>query len=417
MPSPKKKDAKSERGQQKALEREKQKIVEDKTFGLKNKNKSKAVQKFIKSVQQQAKGPQKGGEAHEIAKKKEEQQMKKAQMQQQMLLQALFKGTENVKKMAAESNVGTYDPKESKMEQKIDLYVDQREQNGSGFGEGVDLETAIVCKFFLEAVERKQYGWFWVCPNGGDACKYRHCLPQGYVLKGEDEVDVVEEEEEPIEEVVERQLLLLATESSFPKLHIAVCVQRQELPPGGTPVTAETFAAWKAKKEAERLAALEQQQRELRKAAKGGAAAAAGAAASSLSGKDLFSFDPSLFVDVDGAADECDYEEDADWAEEVRKNQEAVDEANAAAQAAALSGSGEEERAEGEESYAAEEQTKVEDAKTDKSKRKQQIDADPIKKELFLDDIAPFFVIPAADCSTVSFFDSSLQDELDALDD
>ncbi|KAL8451792.1 hypothetical protein Emag_002615 [Eimeria magna] len=411
MPSPKKKDAKSERGQQKALEREKQKIIEDKTFGLKNKNKSKAVQKFIKSVQQQAKGPQKGGEAHEIAKKKEEQQMKKAQMQQQMLLQALFKGflrlsgTENVKKMAAESNVGTYDPKESKMEQKIDLYIDQREQNGSGFAEGVDLETAIVCKFFLEAVERKQYGWFWVCPNGGDACKYRHCLPQGvhvdlhkrslfaqgcivraaraagratgYVLKGEDEVDVVEEEEEPIEEVVERQ--------------------RQELPPGGTPVTAETFAAWKAKKETERLAALEKQQRELRKAVKGGAAGAAGAAASALSGKDLFSFDPSLFVDVDGAADECDYEEDADWAEEVRKNQEAVDEANAAAHAAALRDSEAAERAEGEESDRAEEQTKAEDTATDKSKSKQQSDTSPIKKELFLDDIAP--------------------DELDALDD
>ncbi|KAL8431304.1 hypothetical protein ACSSS7_005389 [Eimeria intestinalis] len=412
MPSPKKKDTKSERGQQKALEREKQKIIEDKTFGLKNKNKSKAVQKFIKSVQQQAKGPQKGGEAHEIAKKKEEQQMKKAQMQQQMLLQALFKGTENVKKMAAESNVGTYDPKESKMEQKIDLYVDQREQNGSGFAEGADLETAIVCKFFLEAVERKQYGWFWVCPNGGDACKYRHCLPQGtepsrfagftlrltggavlieacimeaalgtaratgYVLKGEDEMDVVEEEEEPIEEVVERQ--------------------RQELPPGGTPVTAETFAAWKAKKEAERFAALEKQQRELRKAARGGTTGAPGGAASSLSGKDLFSFDPSLFVDVDGAADECDYEEDGDWAEEVRKIQEAVDEAHATAQAAAHQDN-EEARAECEESDAAEEQTKADDTKTDKSKNKQQSDANPIKKELFLDDIAP--------------------DELDALDD
>ncbi|GLJ45729.1 hypothetical protein SUGI_0962340 [Cryptomeria japonica] len=25
----------------------------------------------------------------------------------------------------------------------------------------------IVCKYFLEAVEKKQYGWFWVYPNGG----------------------------------------------------------------------------------------------------------------------------------------------------------------------------------------------------------------------------------------------------------
>lgn len=32
--------------------------------------------------------------------------------------------------------------------------------------------TQIICKFFLDAVEKKQYGWFWKCPNGGD-CKYR----------------------------------------------------------------------------------------------------------------------------------------------------------------------------------------------------------------------------------------------------
>lgn len=28
----------------------------------------------------------------------------------------------------------------------------------------------IVCKFFIEVVERKQYGWFWVCLNGGKEC-------------------------------------------------------------------------------------------------------------------------------------------------------------------------------------------------------------------------------------------------------
>lgn len=32
--------------------------------------------------------------------------------------------------------------------------------------------TNIICKYFLEAVEKRQYGWFWKCPNGGD-CKYR----------------------------------------------------------------------------------------------------------------------------------------------------------------------------------------------------------------------------------------------------
>jgi hypothetical protein len=44
--------------------------------------------------------------------------------------------------------------------------------------------TDIVCKFFIDAVEKRQYGWFWNCPNGKD-CKYRHALPPGYVLKSQ----------------------------------------------------------------------------------------------------------------------------------------------------------------------------------------------------------------------------------------
>lgn len=37
----------------KTLEKEKKKVVEDKTFGLKNKNKSKAVQNYVKQVTNQ----------------------------------------------------------------------------------------------------------------------------------------------------------------------------------------------------------------------------------------------------------------------------------------------------------------------------------------------------------------------------
>ena len=72
--------------------------------------------------------------------------------------------------------------------------------------------TDIICKFFLDAVEKKTYGWwglllpghllqvdetcllihpgmfsicrFWQCPNGKE-CKYRHALPPGYVLKSQ----------------------------------------------------------------------------------------------------------------------------------------------------------------------------------------------------------------------------------------
>jgi len=40
----------------KTEDKKKQKVVEDKTFGLKNKNKSKTVQKFIAGVKSQVDG-------------------------------------------------------------------------------------------------------------------------------------------------------------------------------------------------------------------------------------------------------------------------------------------------------------------------------------------------------------------------
>lgn len=66
--------------------------------------------------------------------------------------------------------------------------------------------TAIICKFFLDAVEKRQYGWFWKCPNGAD-CKYRHALPPGYVLKSQMK-ELLEEEAKnakDITEVIEEQ--------------------------------------------------------------------------------------------------------------------------------------------------------------------------------------------------------------------
>ena len=42
----------------KTVEKQKQKVVEDKTFGLKNKNKSTKVQKYVQQVQKQTMNPQ-----------------------------------------------------------------------------------------------------------------------------------------------------------------------------------------------------------------------------------------------------------------------------------------------------------------------------------------------------------------------
>jgi hypothetical protein len=63
-----------------------------------------------------------------------------------------------------------------------------------------------VCKYFLEAVDKGLYGWFWVCPNGGDKCLYRHCLPPGFVLKKDRKAMDEQKEEISIEELIETEV-------------------------------------------------------------------------------------------------------------------------------------------------------------------------------------------------------------------
>mmetsp|Transcript_41278 Transcript_41278/g.78898 ORF Transcript_41278/g.78898 Transcript_41278/m.78898 type:complete len:449 (-) Transcript_41278:291-1637(-) len=60
-------------------------------------------------------------------------------------------------------------------------------QNKHGSETNQNNPTTIVCKYFLEAVEKKLYGWFWSCPDADSqgGCKYRHKLPEGYVMKSE----------------------------------------------------------------------------------------------------------------------------------------------------------------------------------------------------------------------------------------
>ncbi|KAJ1609379.1 hypothetical protein OIY81_1384 [Cryptosporidium canis] len=281
---PPKNQSKQERGQQRALEKQKQKIIEDKTFGLKNKNKSKSVQKYIKSVTSQINNS-KGGQVNQELKAAQAKEEKKKQAQQQALLAALFKGTENIKKVSAE-DARKVDPSTIKAEQKIDLYIDQRDQKQNSGSKKTPLalepttfSTDIICKHFLSAVEKKQYGWFWVCPEGGDSCKYRHCLPVGYVIKEQEVDDTLgdDDEEETLEERIERE--------------------RLELPGPGTPVTFESFMEWKKKKEKE------EEDKAKADAAKHG---------KQMSGRDLFVYDPSLFVDDEDAAEGDTYEIDED---------------------------------------------------------------------------------------------------------
>lgn len=85
---------------------------------------------------------------------------------------------------------------EEKLEEKRNIYETQEDLEacieGKHGSEKTQNATAIVCKFFLDAIETHTYGWFWGCPNG-ETCQYRHKLPEGYVLKSDLRAMMMEE--------------------------------------------------------------------------------------------------------------------------------------------------------------------------------------------------------------------------------
>ena len=130
-----------------------------------------------------------------------------------------------------------------------------------------------VCKYFLDAVEKKQYGWFWACPNGGKNCHYRHALPPGYVLKSQMKALLEEESEKiSIEEEIENQVFFFFFSYNKPchsnsqycirlSNKVLNTVQRAKVATT-TPMTPELFFEWKKKKIEERDANIAAQQAE-----------------------------------------------------------------------------------------------------------------------------------------------------------
>jgi hypothetical protein len=178
---------------------------------------------------------------------------------------------------------------------KLDIYQDRRDTKKEDTSENWDqatLENAvkqkqkkgqaqcdIICKYFIEAVQDRRYGWFWECPNG-ETCHYKHALPPGFVLepkkRGGQEED--EEEETPLEEILE--------------------AERAALGGQGTPVTLERFQEWKKTRTARQKqvddAAKAKREREV-----------AAGKAQNLTGRELLKFRPELFNDTEdpGTAD------------------------------------------------------------------------------------------------------------------
>jgi len=187
---------------------------------------------------------------------------------------------------------------------KRNMYVDPRETDTMDKWDQDKLElvvsqkdfhrpnaTKIVCKYFIDSIEEKKYGWFWKCPNGKD-CLYQHKLPPGYVLKC-DIVEVKADEEEL-------------------DMYEKIDLERSKLDSTkGTPITEETFKVWKEKQRLKKIkeAALLDKQEKL--AGKNNKRAAHG-----MSGRQLFALDPSLFQDDEDAAQGGDYEEEEDEGDE-----------------------------------------------------------------------------------------------------
>jgi len=155
-------------------------------------------------------------------------------------------------------------------------------------------KTDKICKFFLDSVEAGKYGWRWICPNG-NGCIYRHALPQGYSLKRD------QGQEKKGDTILEEQLE----------------IERAQIQ-GGTPITLERFLKWKEEKRIKREKESEQKRvDEAKKSGKG---------SNALSGRALFTYDPTLFQDDAEALGNEEYEEEERVEEEEEKKEEDDDE-------------------------------------------------------------------------------------------
>uniref|UniRef100_A0A674PC75 Zinc finger CCCH domain-containing protein 15 n=1 Tax=Takifugu rubripes TaxID=31033 RepID=A0A674PC75_TAKRU len=314
-------------GNKKTQEKKKEKIIEDKTFGLKNKKGAKQ-QKFIKNVTQQVKYGQQSG--RQVAQADQEKGSKKTDKKKELdQLNELFKPV-----VAAQKVSKGVDPKsvlcaffkqgqctkgdkckfshdlsvERKCE-KRSLYVDERDEElekdtmdnwdekkleevvnkKHGEAEKKKPKTQIVCKHFLDAIENSKYGWFWVCPGGADTCMYRHALPAGFVLR-KDKKKEEKEEEISLEELIENE--------------------RAALGHNVTRITLETFLAWKKRKKQEKVDKAREDLEKKKADFKAGKSL-------TVSGREVFEFRPELVDDDDAEADDTEYDKNKEDEEEV----------------------------------------------------------------------------------------------------
>lgn len=295
----------------KTIEKKKEKIVEDKTFGLKNK-KGKKQQQFIKQVTQQVKYGNQGSAKRE-QEERDKRLQKKEKEREKLETDMLFKPVQSQKVSAGADPKSvlcaffkqglckkgdkckfSHDLSIERKSEKRSLYVDAREELEKDTMDTWDQQkleevvgkkhgqenqgpkkTEIVCKHFLDAIDKGIYGWFWTCPNGGDKCHYRHALPPSFVLK-KDRKKEAQEDQITIEELVEEE--------------------RAALGGGLTKITLETFLEWKQRKLKEKKDALAAAMAKKKADFKAGKMLG-------VSGREMFQFNPEM-AHADDSGDE-----------------------------------------------------------------------------------------------------------------
>ncbi|KAL8657183.1 MAG: hypothetical protein Q9226_002175 [Calogaya cf. arnoldii] len=250
------------------------KIVEDKTFGMKNKKGSQAKKQIAQLTSQaaSAKTPEqkrkdaekaqreKEKEASEQAKRETAELFKPVQVQKvpfgvdpKTVLCQFFKQGHCEKGKRCKFS---HDLSVERKGEKKNLYQDTREgekeaeederkKDDMADWDEAKLRQVVtskhgnpktttdkVCKYFVDAVENGKYGWFWQCPNGGDKCMYKHSLPPGFILK-------TKEQRAAEKALMDKSPLKTLTLEDFLE------TERLKLTGNLTPVTEESFALWK----------------------------------------------------------------------------------------------------------------------------------------------------------------------------
>ncbi|KAL6879506.1 hypothetical protein HDV57DRAFT_109504 [Trichoderma longibrachiatum] len=306
------------------------KMVEDRTFGMKNKKGAQA-QRQIQQMTANLKGSGSAEERRKAAEKAQREKEKKAAEDAKRETEALLNKPAQIQKVPFGVDPKTvvcifykkgdcekgkkckfsHDLALERKTEKKNLYTDVRQEEDEKKKQETSADwteeqllkvvlskkgnqkttTDKVCKYFIQAIEDGKYGWFWICPNGGDKCMYKHALPPGFVLK-------TKEQRAAEKALLDKSPLKTLTLEDFLES------ERHKLTGKLTPVTPETFAKWK-KERLDKKAAEEQARK-----------------AKDNTGRALF--ESGKWNDVDSEA-ESDDEDDDTWnLEKLRRETEAL---------------------------------------------------------------------------------------------